>query len=190
MMTKTAQPSRPKNLDTLHYGAGTSELGTVLVASGLKGVVAILIGGDHAEVVRDLEGHFPNSKLVFDQPGQEPLVRETVSYIRAPRKNLDLKLDLRGTAFQKKVWQAVRRIPLGKTTTYTALAALIGHPKAVRAVGNACTVNPYAFAVPCHRVLHTNPALSFRHNRGNDRMRPMVAREQKTVSESTQQESQ
>jgi AraC family transcriptional regulator of adaptative response/methylated-DNA-[protein]-cysteine methyltransferase len=188
VVTKAAQTSCPKNPEILHYGTGTSELGIVLVASALKGVVAILIGGDLAEVVRDLEGHFPNSKLVSNQPGQEPLVREVMSYIRVPRKNLDLKLDLRGTAFQKKVWRAVQRIPIGETTTYTALAALIGHPKAFRAVGNACTVNPYAFAVPCHRVLHTNPALSFGHNRGNDRMRPMVAREQKTVSESTQRE--
>jgi len=185
MVTKATRASSPKNPDILYYATGLSELGTVLVANGPKGVVAVLIGGNHAEVMRDLEGHFPNSKLVPDQLGQESLVQEVVTYIRVPKKDVDLKLDLRGTAFQKTVWQAVRRIPIGKTTTYTELAVLIGHPKAIRAVGNACTMNPYAFAVPCHRVLHTNPALSFGHNRGNDRMRPMVAREQTTVSEST-----
>jgi AraC family transcriptional regulator of adaptative response/methylated-DNA-[protein]-cysteine methyltransferase len=183
MVTKAAQTIRSKDVDILFYGVGTSELGTVLVASGAKGVAAVLIGGDQTEVVEDLEARFSNSKLILDQSRQAPLIQEVVRYIRSPRKDVDLTLDLRGTAFQKKVWQAVRRIPIGKTTTYTALAALIGHPKAIRAVGNACTVNPYAFAVPCHRVLHSNPALSFGHNRGNDRMRPMVAREKKSLQD-------
>jgi AraC family transcriptional regulator of adaptative response/methylated-DNA-[protein]-cysteine methyltransferase len=170
--------------EILHYGIAKSALGTVLVASGRKGVAAILIAGDRAEVIRDLETRFPNSTLIPDRPGQAALVQEVVSYITNPRKDIELELDFRGTPFQKKVWQAVRRIPIGKTTTYTALAIQIGHPKAIRAVGNACTVNPYAFAVPCHRVLHTNPSLSFGHKRGNDRMRPMVARELRALSES------
>jgi AraC family transcriptional regulator of adaptative response/methylated-DNA-[protein]-cysteine methyltransferase len=184
MTTRAEQSTRQKYVDILHYGTAKSALGIVLVASSLKGVAAILIGGDHAEVLRELESRFPHSKLTADQDGQAPFLQEVVNYIQEPRKDPELELDLRGTAFQKKVWRAVRRIPLGKTTTYTALAALIGHPKAIRAVGNACTVNPYAFAVPCHRVLHTDPALSFGHKRGNDRMRPMVAREQKVISES------
>jgi AraC family transcriptional regulator of adaptative response/methylated-DNA-[protein]-cysteine methyltransferase len=182
-VAKAARTSFQKDMDTLYYGTGTSELGTVLVASRTKGVAAVLIGGSRTEVIRDLESRFHSSKLVPDQTGQKTSVEEVTAYISAPQKNVDLKLDLRGTAFQKKVWQAVRRVPLGKTTTYAALAALIGHPKAIRAVGNACTVNPYAFAVPCHRVLHSNPTLSFGHNRGNDRMRPMVAREQKAKRE-------
>jgi AraC family transcriptional regulator of adaptative response/methylated-DNA-[protein]-cysteine methyltransferase len=182
MATRAEQTNRRKDVDILHYGMARSALGIVLVASSSEGVAAILIGGDDAEVIRDLESRFPHSNLTADQHGQASFLQEVVSYIQEPRKNVELELDLRGTTFQKKVWQAVRRIPFGKTTTYTALAALIGHPKAIRAVGNACTVNPYAFAVPCHRVLHTNPALSFGHKRGNDRMRPMVAREQKAVS--------
>jgi AraC family transcriptional regulator of adaptative response/methylated-DNA-[protein]-cysteine methyltransferase len=180
---KTARTNRRADVDTLHYGTAKSALGTVLVASGPKGVTAVLIGGDRAEVIRDLKVRFPDSKLTLDQPGQAPFVQEVVKYIEDPRKNVEFELDLRGTAFQKEVWQAVRRIPLGETTTYAALATQIGNSKAVRAVGNACTVNPYAFAVPCHRVLHANPAMSFGHKRGNDRMRPMVAREQKAVSE-------
>ena len=183
MATRAEQTNRRKDVDILHYGMARSALGIVLVASSSKGVAAILIGGDDGEVIRDLESRFPHSNLTADQHGQASFLQEVVSYIQEPRKNVELELDLRGTTFQKKVWQAVRRIPFGKTTTYTALAALIGHPKAIRAVGNACTVNPYAFAVPCHRVLHTNTALSFGHKRGNDRMRPMVAREQKAVSE-------
>ena len=186
MATRAEQTNRRKEVDILHYGTAGSTLGVVLVASSSKGVAAILIGGDDGEVIRDLESRFPHSNLTADQHGQASFLQEVVSYIQEPRKNVELELDLRGTTFQKKVWQAVRRVPFGRTTTYTALAALIGHPKAIRAVGNACTVNPYAFAVPCHRVLHTNPALSFGHKRGNDRMRPMVAREQKAVSKSVE----
>jgi AraC family transcriptional regulator, regulatory protein of adaptative response / methylated-DNA-[protein]-cysteine methyltransferase len=181
MRKKPPRTDRQNDVDMLYYGTGISDLGTVLVASGTKGVAAVLIGGSRPEVITDLEGRFPDSKIVPDPRGQETFVQEVLTYIEAPQRDVDLKLDLRGTAFQRKVWQAVQMIPLGTTTTYAALAALIGHPKAIRAVGNACTVNPYAFVVPCHRVLHSNPALSFGHHRGNDRMRPMVARELETL---------
>ena len=169
--------------EVLKYSTGKSDLGTVLVASSPKGIVAVLIAADEAEVLHDLQKHFPKAVLVSDKDVRES-VRQVVEYIHSPKKDVDLKLDLRGTDFQKNVWQTVRRIPLGSTTTYTELAAAIGHPKAVRAVGNACTINPLAFAVPCHRVLHSNPSLSFGHHRGNDRMRPMVARERKEIDSS------
>jgi AraC family transcriptional regulator, regulatory protein of adaptative response / methylated-DNA-[protein]-cysteine methyltransferase len=184
MPRMSPQTRRQKDIETLCFGTGTSDLGTVLVASAAKGVVAVLIGGGQAEVIRELEERFPNARFVRDQSGQKPFVREVVSYINAPTRNVDLKLELRGTEFQKKVWKAVRQIPFGGTTTYGALAAHVGHSKAIRAVGNACTVNPYAFAVPCHRVLHGDPRLSFGHNRGNDRMRPMVLREQEAMRKS------
>jgi AraC family transcriptional regulator of adaptative response/methylated-DNA-[protein]-cysteine methyltransferase len=134
--------------EILHFGTGVSELGTVLVASSQQGVVAVLIGGSKKEVVDDLERRFRGSKTALDQDGQKAFIEEVVAYIKKPWKNIDFKVDLRGTPFQKKIWQAVRRIPLGQTTTYSALATDIGHAKAIRAVGAACTVNPYAFAVP------------------------------------------
>jgi len=182
MMRNSFDEKQPLTMDVLRYGIGKSELGTVLVASGNAGAVAVLIGGSKSEVELDLQTRFRRFKLVHDQSSQKPFVDEVISYIRSPHKNVEFKVDLRGTPFQRKVWQAVMRIPFGETKTYATIAEEIGHGKAVRAVGAACTVNPYAFVVPCHRVLHSNPVLSFGHKRGNDRMRPMVLREQNAKS--------
>ena len=93
-------------------------------------------------------------------PGFEELVAKVVGFVEAPLLGLDLLLDVRGTAFQQRVWQALRKIPAGKTTTYTELAKRIGRPKAVRAVGAACGANPIAVAIPCHRVVRTDGDLA------------------------------
>lgn len=141
-MTMSAGKRKPKpNGETLLYATGVSDLGTVLVASSVKGVVAVLIGANRVHVVDDLERRFQGSKLVLDEGAQEALVREVLEYIAFPTRDIDFALDLRGTEFQQKVWRAVRRIPLGSTMTYAEVAARIGHEKAVRAVGNACTIN-------------------------------------------------
>lgn len=128
----------------------------------------------------DLESRFRHSTFVRDE-AQSVLVKEVITYIKHPLQGIDFKVELRGTSFQKQVWLAVKQIPVGQTKTYSAIAREIGHERAVRAVGAACTVNPYAFVVPCHRVVHTDLSLSFGHKRGNDRMRPMVNREREAL---------
>jgi AraC family transcriptional regulator of adaptative response/methylated-DNA-[protein]-cysteine methyltransferase len=165
------------------YGVAKSTLGNVLVATGNKGVVAVLIGESPAEVTADLRARFPRVQLIRDD---QTLVSETsqlVNYIESAKEDVNFDLDLRGTDFQKKVWRAVRKVKISETTTYTDLARVIGFPKAIRAVARACSINPLAFVVPCHRVLHKERALSFSPNRGNDRQRPMVDREAKALKQ-------
>ena len=172
---------RDSDHELLTYGIAKSALGCVLVATGDKGVAAVLIGESPTVVIDDLRTRFPKAHLTRDD---QMLVSETsqlVSYIESAKEDVSFPLDLRGTEFQKKVWRAVRKIKIGETTTYTELARIVGSPKAIRAVANACSTNPFAFAVPCHRVLHKERALSFGPNRGNDRQRPMVDREAKAL---------
>jgi AraC family transcriptional regulator, regulatory protein of adaptative response / methylated-DNA-[protein]-cysteine methyltransferase len=164
--------------EVFHYGIAKSQLGIILAATTEKGVVSVLIGEDPATVTEDLRKRFPNAHLVRDDKATKDLTTQVAEYISSPHENLDFNLDVRGTAFQKKVWQAVRKLSVGQTTTYSALARAIGSPRAIRAVANACSINNLAFAIPCHRVLHKNRALSFGHQRGNDLQRAMVAREE------------
>jgi AraC family transcriptional regulator, regulatory protein of adaptative response / methylated-DNA-[protein]-cysteine methyltransferase len=172
--------------EVLTYGIAKSALGTILVATSAKGVVAVLIGEDAAAVSEELRTRFPKAHLLRDDQANRAKTSRLVDYIESAQEDVDFDLDLRGTKFQQKVWQAVRKVMIGQTTTYTDLARAIGFPKAIRAVANACSINPLAFAVPCHRVLHKNRALSFGHNRGNDRQRPMVEREARAKAQLAQ----
>ena len=175
----------PKKNDRelLTYGIAKSTLGNVLVATGDKGVVAVLIGESPTVVIDDLRTRFPKAHLVRDDQMHATETSQLINYIESADEDVNFDLDLRGTEFQRKVWRAVRKIKIGETTTYTDLARSIGSPKAIRAVANACSVNPFAFAVPCHRVLHKERSLSFSPNRGNDRQRPMVDREAKVIKQ-------
>ena len=125
------------------------------MASSDKGVVAILMRDDGDELIRDLQERFPQAHLVHGRGDRESLelVGRVVEFIEKPARGLDLQLDVRGTVFQRKVWRAVREIPAGRTSTYSEIARKIGAPKAMRAVGTACSANPISFAIPCHRVL-------------------------------------
>ena len=172
-----------KDYESLTYGIAKSTLGNVLVATGDKGVVAVLIGESPTVVIDDLRTRFAKAHLVRDDQMHATETSQLINYIESADEDVNFDLDLRGTEFQRKVWQAVRKIKIGETTTYTDLARSIGSPKAIRAVANACSVNPFAFAVPCHRVLHKERALSFSPNRGNDRQRPMVDREAKVIKQ-------
>jgi AraC family transcriptional regulator of adaptative response/methylated-DNA-[protein]-cysteine methyltransferase len=177
--TPPAESRMKKQYELLTYGIAKAALGTTLVATSGKGVVAVLIGENSSAVTEDLRNRFPKAHLIRDDQMHKAHTSRLADYIESAREDLDFELDLRGTAFQQKVWRAVRKVKIGQTTTYTDLARAIGSPKAIRAVANACSINPYAFAVPCHRVLHKDRGLSFGHNRGNDRQRPMVNREAK-----------
>ena len=145
---------------TIRFAIAQSSLGAILVARSDKGVCSILLGDDPQELAEDLQRRFGKAQLVGDDPAFDALVAKVVGFVEAPRLGLDLPLDVRGTAFQQRVWQALRAIPPGRTASYADIAAAIGSPKAVRAVAGACAANPIAVAIPCHRVLRNDGALS------------------------------
>src|SRR5439155_3942049 len=130
------------------------------VAATDQGVCAILLGDEPGALVRDLEDRFPKAKLIGADAGFEQWVAKVVGFVEAPALGLDLPLDIRGTAFQQRVWRALREIPAGQTASYSEVAARIGQPTAARAVARACAANPVAVIVPCHRVVRTDGELS------------------------------
>jgi AraC family transcriptional regulator of adaptative response/methylated-DNA-[protein]-cysteine methyltransferase len=160
----------------LRFAVGESTLGAILVASGDKGVAAILIGDDPAALVDDLQDQFPNAQLIGADRDFEALVAKVVGFVEAPGMGLDLPLDVRGTAFQKRVWDALARIPAGETVSYADIARRTGAPRATRAVAGACVANALAVAIPCHRVIRTDGALSG-YRWGVERKRDLLARE-------------
>jgi len=160
----------------IRFAVGEASLGAVLVAATDKGVCAILLGDDPEALVRDLQDRFPRAEFEGGNPEFERMVAEVVGLVEAPGQRLDLPLDIRGTAFQQKVWAALQAIPPGKTATYTEIARAIGQPTAVRAVAQACGANPLAVAVPCHRVVRADGDLSG-YRWGVERKRKLIDRE-------------
>ena len=138
---------------TIRFAVGECSLGSILVAQSDRGICAILMGDDPDALVRDLQDTFPKAELIGGDAGFEDLVAKVVGFVEAPSIGLDLPLDVRGTAFQERVWQALREVPPGSTTSYTEIATRIGAPQAVRAVAQACAANHIAVAIPCHRVI-------------------------------------
>jgi AraC family transcriptional regulator of adaptative response/methylated-DNA-[protein]-cysteine methyltransferase len=160
----------------IHFAVGQCSLGSILVARSDRGVCAIFLGDDPESLVRELEDRFPNARLIGADKKFEQLVATVVGFVEAPTRGLDLPLDVRGTAFQQRVWQALREIPCGSTASYAEIAARIGRPKAVRAVAQACASNAIAVAIPCHRVVRTDGALSG-YRWGIERKRALLGRE-------------
>ncbi|MGZ3397646.1 MAG: bifunctional DNA-binding transcriptional regulator/O6-methylguanine-DNA methyltransferase Ada [Caulobacteraceae bacterium] len=158
------------------FAVGQSSLGAILVASSAKGVAAILLGDDPEALVRDLQDRFPRARLIGGDADYEQLVARVVGFVEAPRIGLDLPLDVRGTAFQQRVWRALSDIPPGRTASYAEIARIIGAPKSVRAVAGACAANALAVAIPCHRVVRNDGALSG-YAWGIERKRALIARE-------------
>lgn len=146
--------------EEIRFAIGECSLGAILVAATDKGLCAILLGDDPEALARDLQDRFPRASLRGDDPAFAQTVAIVVGFIEAPRIGLDLPLDIRGTAFQQRVWQALRAIPPGATASYADIAARIGLPRAVRAVAQACGANALAVAIPCHRVVKRDGALS------------------------------
>lgn len=144
----------------IRFAVGECRLGSILVAQSERGICAILLGDDPDALARDLQDRFAHAELIGSDAGFEQLVAQVVGFVEAPGIGLDLPLDVRGTAFQQRVWQALRAIPPGQTATYADIARRIGAPQAVRAVGQACGANALAVAIPCHRVLRHDGALS------------------------------
>jgi AraC family transcriptional regulator of adaptative response/methylated-DNA-[protein]-cysteine methyltransferase len=148
------------NPDVIRFAVGTSSLGSVLVGVSGKGVCAILLGGDPQGVARELRDRFPRAQLVAEGEKLGQLVATVVGFVEAPALGLDMVLDVRGTAFQLQVWQALGEIPAGSTASYSDIARRIGAPEAALEVAQACASNAIAVAIPCHRVVRKNGALS------------------------------
>ena len=158
-MTPSAYRAGGANAEIL-FATGECSLGAILVAQSARGVCAILLGDEPQALVDDLRLRFRAATLIAGDASFTQLVARVVAFVDAPQLGLDLPLDLRGTVFQQRVWQALRAIPAGQTTSYSEIARRIGMPKAVRAVASAIAANPLAVAVPCHRVLRSSGALS------------------------------
>jgi AraC family transcriptional regulator, regulatory protein of adaptative response / methylated-DNA-[protein]-cysteine methyltransferase len=144
----------------IKFAVAQCSLGAILVAQSPVGVCAISLGDDADTLVRELQDRFPNAQLIGADPEFEQRIALVIGLIEAPQRGTHLPLDIRGTAFQQRVWQALGRIPPGSTVSYSKLARLIGQPGAVRAVASACAANSLAVAVPCHRVVRNDGSLS------------------------------
>jgi AraC family transcriptional regulator, regulatory protein of adaptative response / methylated-DNA-[protein]-cysteine methyltransferase len=160
----------------IYFAIGQCSLGSILAAQSDKGVCSILIGDDPNVLLRDLQKQFPKANLIGNDPSYEQLVAKVVALIEQPGFGLDLPLDIRGTAFQQRVWKALQQIPPGSTASYAEIAIKIGMPKAVRAVAQACGANDLAVAIPCHRVVRSDGALSG-YRWGVERKRALLQRE-------------
>ena len=161
---------------TIRFAIGECSLGSILVAQSTKGVCAILLGDDPQILLRDFQDRFPRAHLIGGDRAFERTVAKVVGFVDAPARGLDLPLDVRGTAFQQRVWKALRKIPAGSTASYADIARQIGSPESVRAVARACGANPLAVAIPCHRVVRKDGALSG-YRWGVERKRTLLGRE-------------
>jgi AraC family transcriptional regulator of adaptative response/methylated-DNA-[protein]-cysteine methyltransferase len=161
---------------TIRFAIGACSLGAILVAASGVGICAILLGDDPDGLIADLERRFPKAQLIGGDAGFEDWVARVVGLVEQPAQGLDLPLDIRGTAFQQRVWQALRAIAPGTTASYTDIARVIGQPAAARAVARACAANPLAVAIPCHRVVRQDGGLSG-YRWGVARKRALLTRE-------------
>lgn len=169
--TQYKAPSRE-----ITFATGQSTLGTVLAARSAHGICAILIGSEAGELAADLAARFPENTLVRDDRKLDSDLEKILHFIETPERGLDLELDIHGTPFQRRVWDALCGIPAGRTVTYAALACRIGEPGSARAVANACAANAIALAIPCHRVIRSDGTLSG-YRWGVERKRALLARE-------------
>jgi AraC family transcriptional regulator, regulatory protein of adaptative response / methylated-DNA-[protein]-cysteine methyltransferase len=163
-------------VDILSYAIGECALGRVLVARSVNGVCAILIGADNAELEADLAARFPQATLVANRVVVGDDLAKLIRFVDKPAKGLHLTLDMRGTPFQRRVWEKLRSIPVGRTVTYTELARWISPLASARAIAGACAANPIALAIPCHRVVRTDGDLAG-YFWGIERKRELLKRE-------------
>lgn len=160
----------------IRFGVGDSSLGAVLVAATERGVCAILLGDDPQDLLEDLQRRFPNGSLVGGDAEFERWMATVIGFVEMPRLGLDLPLDIRGTAFQQRVWQALREIPIGTTASYAAVADRLAVTGGARAIAGACAANALAVVIPCHRVVRSDGALSG-YRWGVERKRELLQRE-------------
>ncbi|WP_069476670.1 methylated-DNA--[protein]-cysteine S-methyltransferase [Raoultella ornithinolytica] len=146
--------------ENIHYAMGLCTLGNILVASSEKGICAIFLGDDGEAVMNELRAAYPRAQLTDQQHTMQSLLEKVVAFIDTPETGVTFGLDIRGTDFQQRVWQALIAIPAGETRTYQQIATALGDADAVRAVAGACAANVLAVAVPCHRVVRKDGSLS------------------------------
>ena len=178
---KRCHPDQPSKgvvgtKEEIRFTVRQTSLGAIVVASSAKGIASVLLGDETETLVRDLQDRFPNASLIGADGADEMLVARVVGLVETPRIAHGLPLDVRGTTFQTRVWQALQQIPAGKKVTYAAVARRIGLPKAVRAVARACAANKLAIAIPCHRVVRSDGSLSG-YAWGVERKRVLIDRE-------------
>lgn len=161
---------------TIRFALAQCTLGAILVAQSERGICAILLGDEPEPLLQDLQDRFPKADLIGGDDGFERLVAEVIGFVEAPALGLALPLDVQGTVFQERVWQALREVPPGTRVSYTDIAERIGAPKAVRAVAQACAANTIAVAIPCHRVVRRDGDLSG-YRWGVERKRQLLDRE-------------
>jgi AraC family transcriptional regulator of adaptative response/methylated-DNA-[protein]-cysteine methyltransferase len=163
--------------DELEVAVGYTAITSVLVATNQDKVVAILIAQKRskAALIAALRRQWP--KATLKRLPTSRYLEKVIEFIEAPKANLGLPIEIRGTPFQRRVWQTVMRIPFGQTATFASIASEVGSPGAVRAVGNACSRNPLEFAIPCHRVLRSDGSYSGGSDWGNARQATIVERE-------------
>jgi AraC family transcriptional regulator of adaptative response/methylated-DNA-[protein]-cysteine methyltransferase len=174
--------------EAIRFAVAQCSLGALLVAATDKGICCILLGDDPDALVRDLQDRFPKADLIGAEPGFERTVAQVVAFVEAPRLGLDLPLDVRGTAFQQRVWQALRQIPAGQTVGYAELAARLGMPQGARAIAGACAANPVAVAIPCHRVVRNDGSISG-YRWGVERKHALLQREASQAAASNEVEA-
>jgi AraC family transcriptional regulator of adaptative response/methylated-DNA-[protein]-cysteine methyltransferase len=162
--------------ETIRFAVGECSLGSILVASSEKGVCAILLGDDPEELTQDLQNRFPEANLIGGDRDFERVVSQVVGFVERPQLGLGLPFDVRGTAFQQRVWEALREIPAGQTASYAEIAGRIGQPNAARGVARACAANALAVAIPCHRVVRTDGRLTG-YRWGVERKRALLKKE-------------
>lgn len=162
--------------ESIRFAVAQCSLGALLVAATSRGLCAIALGDDPDALVRDLQDRFPKAELVGADAEFERWVAQVVGFVESPRIGLSLPLDVRGTAFQQRVWEALREVPAGQTASYAQIAGRIGAPRAVRAVAQACASNPLAVVIPCHRIVRNDGALSG-YRWGVERKRALLSQE-------------
>ena len=163
----------------IRYALASSNIGRVLVAATERGVCAVRLGESDSELVAELRREFPLSEARQDEPALADTVRQVIACVNGNDTHPEIALDIRGTAFQAKVWETLRRIPRGETRSYAQIAQAMKQPKAVRAVANACASNPVAVIVPCHRVVRTDGAPGG-YRWGVERKEKLLAKERAT----------
>jgi len=167
--------------ETIRFVTVATPLGWALVAATERGICMTALGDDRDRLGVALRQRFPAAEVIADDAGLQKWADRIVRFITAPDQNLDLPLDIQGTAFQARVWRALQKIPLGKTASYSEIAAALGQPKAVRAVAQACAANKLALIVPCHRVIRSDGDLGG-YRWGLERKRALLARERAAVA--------
>lgn len=176
MKNQASLSADPRRHETIHYALGESSLGSVLVGQSHLGICAILLGDDAQALLGELQGRFPQAELRAAEADVTAVVNQVIRLIEDPHQGLLLPLDIRGTAFQTRVWQALREIPPGATLSYAQLAARLELPKAVRAVAGACAANCLTMVMPCHRIVRSDGELSG-YRWGVARKRELLRRE-------------